>query len=185
MNFLGAVTRVMRLGGIIRGDTDIPTTFSDLQHGATIGLAQVAVQDELNELTSDSLLAYEKNATGAITTVASTRSYALPSDFVRFYGTPMLLNGTTELFEYPGGEDKLKLVFPGYKTDAGTPSWWYFDLTTTKKIAFFPVSTEAKTYTFDYEKDVSVTSATDTMPFHNEMEAQAFCRLAARRFKYL
>ena len=44
MNFLGAVTRVMRINGILRGDTDAPTTFSDLQHGATIQLAQIAIQ---------------------------------------------------------------------------------------------------------------------------------------------
>jgi hypothetical protein len=33
--------------------------------------------------------------------------------------------------------------------------------------------------------DVSVTNSTDTLPFHNEQEAQAFCRLASRRFKFL
>lgn len=175
----------MRSEGILRGDTDAPTTFSDLQHGATISLAQMAIQDELNELLSDTLIAYEKSTTGSVTTVASTRSYSLPSDFVRFFGTPVLLTGTTQLFEYAGGEAKLALAFPAYKTDAGTPSWWYFDLTTTKKIAFYPVPTAANVYTFDYEKDVSVTNASDTLPFHNEMEAQAFCRLAARRFKYL
>lgn len=169
----------------MRGDTDAPTSFSDLQHGATIALAQQAIQDELNELTSDILLPYEKTTTGSITTANATRSYSLASDFVRFYGVPMLLNGTTQLFEYRGGEDKLKLVFPGYKTDPGTPSWWYFDYTTSKKIAFYPVPVAIGTYTYDYEKDVSVTNATDTLPFHNEQEAQAFCRLAARRFKFL
>lgn len=185
MIFLDAVTRIMRAETILRGDTDAPTTFSDLQHGATIALAQVAIQDELNDLTSDVTLPYEKTTTGSITTVNGTRSYSLASDFTRFFGVPMLLTGTTQLFEYRGGEEKLKVVFPGYKTDAGTPTWFYFDYTTTKKIAFYSVPTGATTYTYDYEKDVSVTNATDTLPFHNEMEAQAFCRLAARRFKYL
>lgn len=185
MNFLNAVTRIMRAETILRGDTDAPTTFSDLQHGATMALAQIAIQDELNELTSDSLIPYEKSTTGSITTANATRSYSLASDFVRFYGVPMLLRGTIQLFEYNGGEEKLRLVFPGYKTDAGTPSWFYFDYTTTKKIAFYPIPVGADSYTYDYEKDVSVTNATDTLPFHNEQEAQAFCRLAARRFKYL
>lgn len=185
MDFITAVTRIMRAETILRGDTDAPTTFSDLQHGATIQLAQLAIQDELNELTSDNLLPYEKSTTGLITTAASTRSYSLASDFVRFFGTPMLLTGTTQLFEYRGGEDRIKLVFPGYKTDSGTPYWWYFEATTSKKISFYPVPTSAVTYTYDYEKDVSLTNTTDTLPFHNEQEAQAFCRLAARRFKYL
>lgn len=185
MNFLSAVTRIMRAETILRGDTDAPTTFSDLQHGATMALAQIAIQDELNEFTSDSLLPYEKTTTGSIATVNATRSYSLASDFVRFFGVPMLLKGTTQIFEYPGGEEKLKLTFPGYKTDPGTASWFYFDYTTTKKIAFYPVPTTIETYTYDYEKDVSVTNATDTLPFQNEQEAQAFCRLAARRFKFL
>src|SRR5689334_25409676 len=59
----------MRIEGILRGDTDAPTTFSDLQHGATINLAQISIQDELNELTSDTLLPYEKKTTGSIVTV--------------------------------------------------------------------------------------------------------------------
>ena len=52
MTFLEAVTRIMRSEGIIRGDKDAPVSFSDLQHGATIQLAQMAIQDELNELLS-------------------------------------------------------------------------------------------------------------------------------------
>lgn len=185
MNFLNAVTRVMRAETILRGDTDAPTTFSDLQHGATIQLAMLSIQDELNELTADTILPYEHSTTGSISSVNGTRSYSLASDFTRFFGVPMLLTGTTQIFEYRGGEERLKVAFPSYKTDPGTPSWFYFDLATTKKIALYPVPTKADSYTYDYEKDVSVTNETDILPFHNEQEAQAFCRLAARRFKFL
>lgn len=187
MTLIEAVGRVMRAGGIIRGDTDAPASLSDLQHGATINLAVIAIQDELNELTSDMLLAYEHDATGSISTVAGTRSYSLASDFIRFFGTPSLYESTSNnrYYEFPGGEQKLQLAYPDYKTAQATPQFWYFDLTTTKKIAFWPVPQDAKTYTYDYEQDVSVTNAADTMPFHNEQEAQAFCRLAARRFKFL
>ena len=176
----------MRANGIIRGDTDAPTTFSDLQHGATIQIAQIAIQDELNELTADNLLAYEKTSS-TVSAVGGTRAYSLASDFVRFYGTPMLYVSADnfEIFEYPGGEDKLKLFDPAYKTTPGSPYSWYFELATTNKIAFYPVPDTAKSYAYDYEKDVSVTNSTDTLPFHNEPEAQAFCRMAARRFKYL
>src|SRR5258708_38907795 len=100
----------MRIEGILRGDTDAVTTFSDLQHGATINLAQIAIPDELNELTSDILLPYEKKTTGSVVTVAATRSYALAADFVRFYGRAMLYDSVNnfEMFEFPGGEDNLK-----------------------------------------------------------------------------
>lgn len=187
MTLIQAIARIMRIEGIIRGDTDAPTSLSDLQHGATINLAAIAVQDELNEITSDVMIPYEKDTTGSLTTVAGTRSYALASNFVRFVGRPMLYCSADnyEMFEFPGGEESLKVQVPNYKTVQSTPYAFYFEYTTTKKISFFPVPQEAKTYTYDYEKDVSVTAAGDTLPFQNEIEAQAFCRLAARRFKYI
>lgn len=187
MNFLGAVTRIMRIEGILRGDTDAPTTFSDLQHGATINLAQIAIQDELNELTSDTLIPYEKKTTGSVVTVAGTRSYALAADFIRFYGKAMLYDSVAnfEMFEFPGGEDRLKVEVYNYKTQQSTPIYFYFEATTTKKISFYPVPQGVVTYAYDYEGDVSVTNATDTLPFHTESEAQAFCRIASRRFKFL
>lgn len=187
MNFLSGVTRIMRIEGILRGDTDAPTTFSDLQHGATINLAQIAIQDELNELTSDALLPYEKKTSGSIVTIQGTRSYALATDFIRFFGRAMLFCSADsfEMFEYPGGEDRIKILYFDYKTTQSLPIHFYFEATTTKQISFWPVPQSAKTYIYDYEGDVSVTNATDTLPFHNEQEAQAFCRLAARRFKYL
>jgi hypothetical protein len=187
MNFLSSVTRVLRANGVLRGDTDAPTTFSDLQHGATINLAQLAIQDELNELTSDRLIPYEKKTTGSIATVQGTRSYALATDFIRLYGTPLLYCSADnrQIFEYPGGEDALRLVIFDYATQQGDPIYWYFEATTSKKISFFPVPQSVKTWTYHYEGDVSVTNSTDTLPFHNEQEAQAFCRLASRRFKFL
>lgn len=187
MTLIDAITRVFRSNGIIRGDTDAPTSLSDLQHGATIQLAVIGIQDELNDLTSDNLIAYEHDATGSITTVVGTRSYSLPSDFIRFFGTPSLYDGTSNIriYEYPGGEQRLQQNFTDYKTTQSKPQYFYFDLTTTKKLAFWPVPSTAETYSFDYEKDVSVSAAGDTLPFHNEQEAQAFCRLASRRFKMI
>lgn len=187
MTLITAIGRLMENQTIIRGDTDLPTTLTDLQHGATIRLARNAIQDELNELISDSLLPYEHAGTGSVVTVIGTRSYALPSDFVRMFGKAYLVDATNNNWipEYPGGEAKLQIVYNNYKTAQSDPQYWYFDLTTTKKIAFWPIPQSAKTYTFDYEKDVSVTAASDTLPFHNESEAQAFCRLAGRRFKFM
>ena len=186
MTLIQAIARIMRTEGIIRGDTDAPTSLSDLQHGATINLAAIAVQDELSEIASDVMLPYEKDTTGSIVTVAGTRSYSLATNFARFVGRPMLYCSADnfEMFEFKGGEETLKLQVPNYRTAQSNPFAFYFEYGTTKKISFYPVPQEAKTYAYDYEKDISVTAASDTLPFHNEIEAQAFCRLAARRFKY-
>jgi hypothetical protein len=187
MTLIQAIARIMRIEGIIRGDTDAPTSLSDLQHGATINLAAIAVQDELIEIASDAMLPYEKTTTGSIATVSGTRSYSLAADFVRFVGTAMLYcaDDNFEMFEFPGGEEKLKLQVPNYRTVQADPFAFYFEHGTTKKISFYQVPQSVKTYVYDYEKDISVTAAADTLPFQNEIEAQAFCRVAARRFKYI
>ncbi len=183
--FLDAVNRILIINGIIRGDTDAITTFSDLQHSATVGIAQVAVQDEISDLVSDMLLPAEHDSTGTVSAVASTRSYSLPSDFVRFFSSGSLYNSdeNIRIYEFPGGEPRLMELYTNYKTQESSPIHWYFDLTTTKKIALWPVPQEEKNYTFDYQADVQVSNAVDTLPFHNNSESFAFCRLAARRFK--
>lgn len=186
-SFLDAVNRILIANGIIRGDTDEISTFSDLQHNATVSIAQVAIQDELNELISDTLIPSEHDSSGVLSSVVGTRSYSLPNDFIRFFGRGALFDSSTNnhIFEFPGGEAKLMIEYPDYKTSQSTPQYWYFDATTTKKIAFWPVPQEAKSYTFDYEADVQVSASTDTLPFHNNSESYAFCRLASRRFKML
>lgn len=185
--FLQGVTRIMRIEGIIRGDTDAPTTFSDLQHGATIQLAQIAIQDELNQLISDTLIPAERESAGVLSSLAGTRSYSLPSDFIRMFGIGILRDATNSnpLYEYPGGEERVQNVYWDYKTAQSNPIAWYFDATSTKKIALWPVPSVTKNYTFDYEKSVAVSSASDTLPFQNDQESHTFLRMAGRRFKFL
>lgn len=188
MTLIGAITRILRTNGVIRGDTDAPTSLTDLQHGATINLAAISIQDELNELASDELLPYEYDNTGSIVTVAGTRTYSLPTNFVQLFGNPPTLyrsSNNINLYEYPGGLERLITVHQDYATIQSDPQYWYLEPGTTKKIAFWPVPSTAVTFTYSFEKDVSVTAAADTMPFQNEMEAQAFCRIASRRFKML
>ena len=82
MDFLSAVNRVLRLAGIIAGYDDNLTSFSDTQHEAMSNLAQISIQDELNDLVADKVLPYEQ-ATAFITIVTGTRIYSLANDFIR------------------------------------------------------------------------------------------------------
>lgn len=184
MNFIGAVNRVLRSNGILKGDDDDLATFADVQHNATSALAQISVQDELNDLISDSVIPYEVTS-GTISATSGTRLYTLASDFVRFHDVARLYysTGNRYLFEYPGGRETLALSVFTYQTDQGEPNWWYLEPGTTKRIGLFHVPNASFSYTYEYEKSVAVTSATDTMPFHTEPEAQAFCQAAGRRFK--
>lgn len=187
MTFLDAVNRCLRGAGILRGDDDPVTTFSDVQHNATLNLAIMAIQAELTDLVSDSLIPYEKTS-ATLASVAGTRVYALESDFVRFFGKhPFLYNSADNvaLYEHRGGIDALRHAILNYQTQSGSPSCWYWEDTTSKKIGLFPVPDEAESYSYDYEKDVAVSNSTDTLPFHSESEAQAFVDMTIPRFKLL
>lgn len=188
--FLSAVGRVMRLNAIIRGDTDLPTTFSDVQHNATINLAIVAIQDELTYLIADRLIPSERKTTGSITLATQSRAYTLATDFIRFYGVPHFYyaTGNRQIYEYAGGLESLQIDIYNYATQYGQPNWWYFEPGATDQVGFFqvPSATEnGQVWTYDYEGSVLVTVASDTLPFHAVEQDNMFIVMAARRFKYL
>lgn len=189
MTFLEAVNRVLRVNGIIRGDTDTVSTFSDTAHNATLNLAIVAIQDELGSLVAERLIPYEF-ASSTVTLVSGTRTYSLASDFIRFYGSAFFYdsNGNREIYEYSGGREKLQQDIPNYKTASGSPINWYWEPGTTKQIGFYQVpgsNENGRIYTYDYEKSVMVSASTDTIPLHNTEEANQFCLMSARRFKIM
>ena len=184
MTFLEAVNRVLRTTGVIKGDDDNILTFTDVQHNATLNLAQIAIQNELNSLVADVLIPYER-ATGTITTVAGTRTYSLDPTFVRFWGTPLLYHpdDNRQIYEYD--EDQLRLETYNYKTGQATPIYWYFIGGTTPQIGFYPPPDDIDLWNYEYEKTLSLTSAVDVLPFQTEQQAQVFCTLAARNFLIL
>lgn len=188
LTFIDAVNRILRITGFIRGDTDILSSFNDTNHNSTQNICQIAIQSELADLIGNSLIPYE-HKTGTITLATNTRSYALPTDFMRLWGEPgffydMVQNNVIP--EYPGGENQLRDEVFTYKTQYGYPNYFYFEQTTTKQVSFFLVpdlSVNLKVLTFDYEGDVNVSNSTDILPFQNGNEDYAFCDMAARRFQ--
>jgi len=188
VNFLGAVNRVLVNNFILKGDDDLLTSFTESTHEATLRVAKNAIQTELNHFASEFEIPYEKT-TGQVVTVASQRTYSLPLDFVRFYGdNPYLYNDSDyndRLYEYAGGENKLRQTDLTYLTNSGVENWWYWNNTTTKSIAMYQVPNAIRTYNFEYERDISVENATDTIPLHTDAEAQAFSDMCGRRFKYI
>jgi hypothetical protein len=189
MTFLQLVNRILRMNGQIRGDTDAITTFSETQHNAATQIAIVCSQDELTDLISDRLIPYERTSS-TVTFVTNTMSYTLASNFVRFYGKPHFYNATQQrqIYEYPGGLETLQIQIFNHSTQYGQPNWFFSDPTTTKKVGFFQVPSSAENaqvWTYEYEKSVMISVATDTVPLHNDEEANAFAQMAGRRFKFM
>jgi hypothetical protein len=186
--FLQCVNRILRTAAVIRGDTDTVATFSDTAHNASLNLAIVATQNELIRLIADRLIPSERKTSGTITTVANTRTYALASDFTRFYGYPHLYDAqdNRQIYEWPGGLEKLQLEIYTYATDTGEVNWWYWEPGATKEIGFFQVpGSSGDVLTYEYEGSVLVSASTDVLPFHNTEEDYMFIEMAARRFKFM
>lgn len=185
MTFLDAVNRILRTTGIIKGDDDNIVTFSDVQHNATLNLAQIAIQSELNSLVADAMIPYERDSKTIVTAIG-TRVYDLDPSFVRFYGTPLLYNATANRQLYGYDENRLRQEIFNYQTAAnGSPIYWYFVGGATKKIAFYPTPNAVETWSYELEKTAGVTSSGDVLPFQTEQEAQVFCNLAAQHFRVL
>src|SRR5512139_2458444 len=170
MLFIDCVNRIFRYNGIIRGDTDAITSFSQTQHQASLQLAMIAVQDELTDLIAEKMIPYERGE-GTLTMQTNTRTYSLPNDFRSFSGFPHFYDSTqnTMIPPYKGGLDQLELDIPNYKTQTGYPSWWYWDPTTTKVVGFFQtpdLTLNGRALTYEYEKSVLVSTQNDTIPFH-------------------
>lgn len=186
--FLQAVNRILRLNAVIRGDTDTVSSFSDTQHNASLNLAIVATQNELIRLVSDRLIPAERVTSGTITTVANTRTYTLASDFTRFYGNPHFYDSSAnrQIYEWPGGLEKLQIEIYTYATDTGSPDWWYWEPGDTKQVGFFQIPSDSGTVlSYEYEGSVLISLVTDNLPFHNDEENYMFIEMAARRFKFL
>jgi hypothetical protein len=188
--FLDAVNRVLRLNHIIKGDDDNLTSFGDTQHAADIELAQLAIQEELSDVISSKLLGYEKMS-GSISLVQGTRTYALATDFIRFYGeNPSFYDATNNvrIYELKGGLDKLRDADYLYATNQGTPQWWYWEPASSYQVGFYNVPDSAyngRSLSYDYEASIMVEVATDVMPIVTTEAFYTFCTCAARRFKQM
>ena len=188
--FVDAVNRVMRINHIIKGDDDNITSFGDTQHAADIEIAQLAIQAELSDLVSAKLLGYEY-ATDSVSLVTGTRTYALASDFIRFYGENASFYDATDnsrIYELKGGLDKLRDADYLYASNQGTPQWWYWEPGSTHKIGFYNVPSSqynGRSLSYEYEKSVMVENTSDTMPFIATESYYTFCDCAARRFKQI
>lgn len=191
MQFIDAVNRILRLNGLIRGDTDVLSTFSDTAHNSSSQLAQIAIQDEISELSGRQLLPYQHKTNGSMTMIAGQRTYQLASDFVQLWGDPPFFYDSVALFQifpFQGGENALRNTILTYRTDPGYPLWFYFELGTTQQISFYPVPDAPRAglvLSYDYGASVNVINSTDTIPLPTVDQQYAFTTMAARRFKFL
>jgi hypothetical protein len=156
--------------------------FSDLKYPALINQAKIAIQYELNQLVSNRLIPYER-VSGSLTQVTGQRVYDLPQDFIRFYGRRPFLIDDKDYQIFETDLDRLSLSYPRFEKDTGQAYAWYAEPSNKRQIGLVNVPYEDKAWNYKYEKDVSVTSETDSLPFHTEVQAQSFIDMAIRHFE--
>lgn len=130
--------------------------------------------DELGAPAASPILTAESS----ITLVASTREYALASDFAGFAESalPVMVDQTNGswLYEYPGGYDAMfrDQTIPANYT--GLPTYWAINPSNRKiRLNTIPSSVEAgRVYTYKYRLRTNLTAATDTFPYTDEVTAQ-------------
>ena len=106
---------------------------------------------------------------GTVTLVSGQREYDLPSDFAQFSENPVMLDETygNQIWPYPGGYEGLRRIQTIPSKFVGLPNHYVLN-PETGKIRFDnePGSTEAdRVYRFTYDKEISLSVATDTFPF--------------------
>ena len=185
--FLQAVNTVFRSCGILRGDTDPITSFSNQQHAATIQLAMLAIQFTLAEISGKQQLPAER-VSGSLTLSTGVRTYALPSDFMEFWNEPANFYDSVqdvEIFAFNGGEPLLERTVYDYKTETGYPNWFYMVDGPVKTVGFYQVpnsDVNGRVLTFDYNKNTTPCVETDLLPFQDDTQALIFCKMCGPQF---
>lgn len=165
---LNGVNEVLKRAGVIQGES---AALASLTDSGRQGFIDVAIQawNETVELLyeTSSMPMPQELAENTITLVASDRDYALQTDLVQFR-FPLLdeTNGRT-IEEYPGGY--VALVNDQWRPGNYTGIPYFGAIRPTDGQLYLdriPQSTEAGlVYKYRYDKDVSLSAASDTFPF--------------------
>jgi hypothetical protein len=164
---LNSVNEVLKRVQIITGDNAILTSLTDSPRQVVIDMAVQVINEGIDELysTIDEPLPKEQGES-TITLATGDRSYALASDLVQL-NFPMIDKTNNQyIHEYPGGYNQMLIDDPE-QDDTGLPHWgaispvngeFHLDVAPTAE-------DNGKVYTYQYDKDVSLSLATDEVPF--------------------
>lgn len=164
---LNAVNEVLKRVNVIAGDAAALTMLTDSPRQHQIDVAIQVINEGMDELYSASHVALPKEqGESTITLIAGQREYSLATDLVLLRWPMVDRINTQFLYEYGGGYNELLLLDPE-QNDTGLPFWGAIS-PINGKMHFdrAPTSVDAgKIYYYEYDRDVSMHAATDTVPF--------------------
>lgn len=168
---LNAVNEIFRRVSLVAGDASLLTSLTDSSRQVDIDVAVQVVNEGMDALYSVCELSFPSGqAESSIALSTGTRAYSLASDLSRMHWPLIDKTNTQFIFEYPSGYEGLLFLDP-QQDDTGLPYFAAIRPTDGKlHLDRAPTSTEnGRVYTYQYDKDTGITSASDTVPFNNRV----------------
>lgn len=164
---LNACNEILKRVGVVAGDASELTSLTDSARQRAIDVAVQVINEGIDELyTINGKPLPREQAESTITLVAGTRAYALASDIVQLRYPLIDRTNSQTICEYPGGYNEILVADPELD-DTGLPT--AASIRPTDEYLFLdraPTSNEAgRVYYYQYDRDVSLSAASDTMPF--------------------
>jgi hypothetical protein len=164
---LNCTNEILKRLSIIAGDAGDLTTLTDSARQVAIDVAIQVVNEGIDDLYTASGVSMPKGqGESTVTLVTGDRDYALASGLVRLRWPMVDKTNTQFLFNYPGGYNAMLLADPE-QDDTGLPMYGAINPTDGElNLDRAPTSVEnGRVYTYQYDKDVSLSLAADTVPF--------------------
>lgn len=168
-SLLDCINETFKRASVISGDAGLLTSLTDSARQHPVDVAIQVINEGIDELYSASKVDLPLHqAESTITLVNGQRSYALTTNLteLRF---PLIDKTNTEFISKFPGTYEMMLILDPEQNDTGLP-WWGIISPVNGQLFLnvTPTATEAgRVYTYQYEKDLGMTLATDTVPFNN------------------
>lgn len=164
---LNCVNEILKRTSIIAGDSGVLTSLTDSARQVWIDQAVQVVNEGIDELYSTSEIPLpNEQAESSVVLVVGTRAYTLASDMVQLRWPFIDKTNSQFIMEYPGGYNAM-LQLDLEQDDTGLPHFGAIRPTDgLLHLDRAPTSAEAgKTYTYQYDKDLVIDAAAETVPF--------------------
>lgn len=164
---LNGCNEILKRVGLIAGDAGALTTITDSARQPAIDTAIQVINEAISELYTVSEKPMPSEQVEATVTLATgTRAYTLATALVQMRWPMIDKTNTQFIYRYPGTYNDMLLNDPE-QDDTGLPMYGTIRPTDGKLfLDRAPTSVEnGRVYTYQYDKDLVLDEAADTMPF--------------------
>ena len=166
---LDSVNEVLRRTQYIAGDAGVLTSLTDSARQSAIDITRQVINEGIDELYSASSIPMpSEQAESTITLATGVRFYSLATDLSQMRWPLIDKTNGMYIWEFEQGYDRLIEIDPR-QSFTGLPVWACIRPTDGKLFMFSsPMSADnGKIYTYQYDKNIELTLATDNLPFGN------------------